>query len=133
MERIAAETGRDGFFEHMRVAERQIPGAETHDALWREILAAPDGCRVVRRDDAGNCFFLGDGGCTLSERARPLLCRLYPFDYTAQTIKGVYGPLCPEPERDNPPMLLALLSMNREQAESWRRQLYLELAVDLSH
>ena len=36
----------------------------------------------------GDCTFLGAAGCVLPEEVRPLVCRLYPFEYTHRGILG---------------------------------------------
>ncbi len=97
------------------------------DPAWGRVFG-PDGrVRVIRRGEGRECVFLTPAGCSLSLATRPLVCRLYPFDYNETAIKGVYGPLCPEPERGNGPLLLALLAMGRDEAEGWRRALYEEI------
>ncbi|MCC8167295.1 MAG: YkgJ family cysteine cluster protein, partial [Planctomycetes bacterium] len=99
------------------------------DAAWSETFMEP--VRIVLAHDGnGDCVFLGGDGCRLPPDIRPLVCRLYPFDYNEDCIKGVHAPLCPAPERDAPALLLAELAMNRNAAETWRRQLYVELRED---
>lgn len=97
------------------------------DPVWSRIFSASGERRVMASRPGGDCFFLTDCGCGLPLDARPLICRLYPYDYTCYAIKGVNGHRCPGPERDSPAFLLASLAMNRGQAEEWRRALYREI------
>jgi Fe-S-cluster containining protein len=103
------------------------------DPWWGRIFH-PDGTRriIVKQEDSNFCLFLGETGCRLGIESRPLVCRLYPFEYDHNCIKGVTAHLCPSPERDNPPLILALLNMNRDQAENWRSQLYREIQAEFS-
>ena len=78
-------------------------------------------------------MFLGEKGCRLKEDERPMVCRLYPFEYNEKTIKGVTPHHCPEPQRDNHALMLALLGMNRDRAEEWRHTLYQEILEEFPH
>lgn len=103
-----------------------------YDEVWGRVFQRQNGVRTLRRDASGDCCFLAKGGCGLSLESRPLVCRLYPYDYNNVTVKGVYGHLCPLPERENGALLLALLGMNRDRAEEWRAMLYREIADEFS-
>lgn len=127
LRRLSAAAGDGEFVEYAPPAcEDYLCGIE-YDAAWSRIFG-PDGRRrVLAHLPGGDCRFLTRSGCSLPEPARPLVCRLYPFDYNEKTIKGVHGHLCPRPEAGNGPLLLALLAMNREKAEEWRKTLYREI------
>lgn len=131
VERIAEAAGFGDF--HISAGsdgeERRLIGEL--DPVFARVFDA-DGKRRVLRHAKGtrDCLFLRNNGCALSPETRPLLCRLYPYEYDASTIKGVHPHLCPGPERSFPPLLLALLGMNRDAAESWRRQLYAEIEAE---
>lgn len=99
--------------------------AET-DPLWDAWLRR--GLVDVLRQGPQGCVFLGADGCVLPLDVRPLICRLYPFEYTESAIKGVWPHLCPRPEADNTALLLALLGMSAAVADSWRQQLYAEIS-----
>lgn len=129
IERIAAAVGDRDFFVNAVPAGDGRPRDAELDPAWSRIFR-PDGSRRVLRRMGGACLFLGDDGCRLAMDVRPLLCRLYPFDYNATALKGVHAHLCPRPERDNAPLLMALLCMNRDEAETWRRQFYEEMAEE---
>ncbi len=124
--RIAAATGRSDFHETVPPVDPSASGTLHLDAAWAGTFTGA-GRTVLAHAVNGDCVFLADDGCRLPLIIRPLVCRLYPFDYNEDCIKGVFAPLCPAPERDAPAFLLAELAMNRNAAEEWRRQLYDEL------
>ena len=131
LERIAAATGGRDFFEYA-AADRDEYNPDD-DPLWARIFAADGRRRVLRHKGGrggGDCMFLGDAGCVLAENVRPMICRLYPFEYDGDAIKGVSAHFCPESIRDNAPLVLALLGMNRDTAEEWRRTLYREIVEE---
>lgn len=128
--RIAGAVGNDGDFHEMRPPPDDVAAMAEFDALWPRIMDPTGRVRVLRHRPGGGCRFLGPSGCVLAMEIRPLVCRLYPFDYNDKTIKGVFAPLCPYPERKNAPLLLALLGMNRDKAEEWRTSLYAEIDAD---
>ncbi len=127
MERIAAAGMRD-FHEVVAMAWPKT-SAEDLDPAWRRTFASGVR-RVLRRRPNGDCLFLGSAGCALDLSDRPLLCRLYPFDYDGNGIKGIHAHYCPYPENENAPLLLALLRMNRTEAEEWRAQFYREIIAE---
>ena len=127
VERIAAQTGNTDFIE-FRPWKQVDFDKQAADPIFRDGVYRPDGTqRLLKHHSNGDCFFLGDAGCTLSGETRPLYCRLYPFDYSAEGLLPDAVPGCPlhllPPGLD----LFAALRMNREEAEKWRRQLYAEL------
>ncbi|MDR1744888.1 MAG: YkgJ family cysteine cluster protein [Planctomycetota bacterium] len=130
--RIRGAGVREEFWDHVAPTDEECKPDFSYDPVWSRIFDDRGRRRIIRHREDGGCWFLTGRGCSLSLDARPLVCRLYPFDYTPTTIKGVYGHLCPSPEKENPPLLLAALGMNRDEAEQWRRQLYGEIAGEFS-
>ncbi|MCD7897926.1 MAG: YkgJ family cysteine cluster protein [Planctomycetaceae bacterium] len=124
--RIAAATGLIDFHETVPPADPSGGGTLHLDAAWAGTFSEA-GSTVLAHAGNGDCVVLVPDGCRLPLAVRPLVCRLYPFDYNEDCIKGVFAPLCPAPERDAPALLLAELAMNRSAAEAWRRRLYDEL------
>lgn len=122
----AAEPGAD-FFHIRHIAPDAYRSHLPYDTVWGRVLASESGVRILRHTESGDCHFLSESGCRLSLDARPLVCRLYPYDYNPATLKGVYGHVCPSPERENGSLLLALLGMNRDRAQGWRALLYNEI------
>lgn len=131
VERVERAVGEKDFWERLDVRVDAHATGLMHDPAWERIFSGQGGWRALRHvSGTGDCRFLTTGGCSLPVEARPLICRLYPFDYNDVAIKGVYGHLCPEPFRDNPALLLAMLGMGREEAERLRAKLYRELAAE---
>ena len=127
VERIVHGTGRRDFFE-FRVSSDPSYVEQLDDPTWREFVIRPDGSRrVLKHTNEGNCTFLGLSGCLVDLEVRPLVCRLYPFDYTGNGIKEQPAPGCPTfllgPEQD----LFQTLGMTREDACRWHKQLYDEI------
>lgn len=129
--RIAAHTGRADFWERRRVRDSAYLDDDPDDPHWRPATVAADGTRamLVKRAN-GDCSFLGEQGCVLPEETRPLVCRLYPFEYTHAGILGEDPEYCPRPLVDPAGVGMArVLGMRAEDAERWRSQLYRELGV----
>lgn len=125
--RVEAAAGRTRFHESAPASDPDYAADAALDPVWSRIYGKDGRRRVLAHKADGDCVFLGPKGCALSEDVRPSVCLLYPFDYTHAGIKGVDGPYCTEPERDNPALLLASLGMNRDKAEEWRERLYREI------
>jgi Fe-S-cluster containining protein len=88
----------------------------------------PDGKRrVLRRQENGDCTFLGSAGCVLPLETRPLLCRLYPFDFNQTGIKTYLANGCPMELLQNGESLVLALDMNKKDAERWHQMLYQEI------
>lgn len=128
IERIAEASGFGDFHVSAGSDGEERRALRERDPVFARVFDAEGKRRALcHREGTDECVFLGESGCRLALEVRPLLCRLYPYDYDAATIRGVYAHLCPEPERSSPALLLALLGMNRDAAENWRRQLYREI------
>lgn len=131
LERIAAYTGESDFYEYRRPANLEYLD-QSDDPLWAACVFRPDGTRrVLRRSESEGCLFLGTGGCRLPLEVRPLVCRLYPFEYTEQGLQSVNGTMCPIQLLAPGETLLQSLGMDAETAEEWRRRLYAEIRREL--
>jgi len=125
--RIESETGQSDFFE-FRLPDDPTYADQDDDPIWRDNAFQPDGTRrVLKKQANGDCTFLGPAGCVLPLEARPLVCRLYPFDFTAEGIQDELVPGCPLELLRPGQELIHTLGMNRTDAERWRKQLYEEL------
>ena len=127
VERIAAFSGRTDFHEFRVPADADYLDQDD-DPAWRDHVAGEDGRRRVlkcRADDA--CTFLGPHGCALPLEARPLVCRLHPFEYTEAGISAELSDSCPTHLLKHGQTLLIALDMNLEDARRWHRQLYEEI------
>ena len=133
VQRIEQESGRDDFHE-LRHPDHPIYLPDDSDPVWRDKAFQPDGSRrVLKRQANGDCTFLGPAGCVLPLEIRPLICRIYPFDYDAGGMLDDLARGCPL-ELVRPGMeLIEELEMNRVDAERWRQQLYAELALEPDH
>jgi Fe-S-cluster containining protein len=127
--RIAEHTGRADFWEARAPSDPSYAG-DDDDPAWMRLAFRADGTRpVLKRHANGDCTFLGPQGCTLPTDVRPLVCRMYPFDYTERGIRGVDGHRCPSWVVPPGGTLLTTLGMRREDAERWHRILYQELRL----
>lgn len=126
--RIRSSGVSDQFWEYAAPTDEDSQPDFSYDPVWSRIFGEGGKRRILRHREGGtDCRFLTAGGCELPLAVRPLVCRLYPFDYTATTIKGVDGHFCPSPEKDYAPLLLASLEMNHDDAEACRKQIYAEI------
>lgn len=98
------------------------------DPTWRDHVFRADGSRrVLNRRPNGDCTFLGEAGCALPYHVRPLVCRLYPFEYTASGLSGELSNGCPTELLPTGQGLINALEMDVVMAEAWRDQLYREI------
>jgi Fe-S-cluster containining protein len=131
--RIEAHTGR-GDFHEFRPAHNPDYSDQDDDPIWRDAVFRPDGTRrVLKKQPGGDCTFLGTAGCTLPLKVRPLICRIYPYDYNAEGIVDELAPGCPLELLRPGLTLIDELGMNRAEAERWHEQLYHELRNELPH
>ncbi len=121
------------FAEGVEFTEFRAPGYPVHeqqieDPFWHKHVFQPDGTRrVIKQVNNGDCFFLGPNGCRLPVENRPIVCRLYPFDYTAEGLKPQPVSGCPLELLAPGAELLPTLGMDRDEAERLRAQLYEEM------
>ena len=125
--RIVAHVGREDFFE-MRTPEDPTYRDQDDDPVWRDHVLRPDGTRrVLKWAEGRNCTFLGEQGCRLPLEIRPLVCRLYPYDYTADGIHLEPASGCPLHFVAAGAGLFETLRMDVEDARRWHGQLYEEM------
>lgn len=130
VQRIADFVGRRDFTEFRGPANANYADQDD-DPVWRDNVVCADGTRrVLRQRENGDCTFLGPVGCTLPIHVRPLICRLYPFDYTADGIRHELASGCPVELLGPGQQLLTVLDMHRADADRWHRQLYAEVLQD---
>lgn len=125
--RIAEATGRRDFCEH-RAASDPAFTDQPDDPNWVAYAFEPDGTRpILRRRENGDCTFLTPAGCGLPTEIRPLVCRLYPYDYTENGIRGVAAEYCPGAVIPEGKTVLQVLDMKHVDAIRWHHMLYTEL------
>lgn len=128
--RISNATRLTDFTEYRAASDPAYDQTE-EDPFWQQHVFLADGTRRVLVQQAnGDCSFLGSQGCVLSETVRPLICRLFPFDYTKEGLKELPAGGCPVDLLGPQQQLFQALEMNRERAEHYRAQLYAELTED---
>lgn len=131
--RVENHVGRSDFYEY-RVPTDPIYSKHDDDPIWPQLVFQPDGTRrVLKRQKDGSCTFLGDRGCVLPLEVRPLICRLYPFDFNEAGIKDALCTGCPSELLRPGQTLIAALAMNRDEAEAWRKQLYQDIREEVEH
>ncbi len=127
VDRIAAFTGRDDFHEFCPAGDPIYTNHDDDPTWMRHVFRADGTRRVLKREENGNCTFLGPHGCRLPLEVRPLVCRIYPYDYNEQGFKEHLTPGCPLELVRRGLTLIDELGMNRADAERWRQQLYEEI------
>ena len=122
--RIQAATGKRDFIRY----EKPWSWCERDgtDLQWKEHVLGCDRRRVVKRRTDGSCHFLGEKGCVLDLETRPLVCRLYPFEYMPEGISGLH-PGCPASKSDHPEEALEEMGMQSDRVAAWHTALYAEL------
>lgn len=125
--RIVAHSGeRD--FDEFRAPNNPSYADQDDDPVWRDNVFRDDGSRrVIKRQANGDCHFLGKQGCRLPLETRPLICRLYPFDYNAEGILDDLSTGCPVELLPLGQGLIEALDMKIDDARRWRTQLYEEI------
>jgi Fe-S-cluster containining protein len=132
VERIARATAIHDFHSFRPVAD-PVYLDQDDDPTWANGVFRPDGTRrVLNNQPNGDCVFLGPAGCRLAPEVRPLVCRLFPYDYNDQQIKPVLAVGCPVELLRPGQVLLEVLNMPLLLAEAWRRQLYDEIRAESS-
>lgn len=125
--RIEQHTGLSEFVEFRPPANPAYLD-QSDDPAWERSVFRPDHTRrVLKRQASGDCTFLGSQGCVLPLDVRPLVCRLYPFDYNASGLLTELSPGCPLELLQPGLTLLDELRMEPGDAQQWHRQLYAEI------
>ncbi|MGC1276170.1 MAG: YkgJ family cysteine cluster protein [Planctomycetaceae bacterium] len=130
--RVAAHVGHSDFIESRPAGSAEYADQDD-DPTWRDATFRADGTRrVVKHRENGDCTFLGSTGCTLPGDVRPLICRLFPFEYTEAGLHAEPAAGCPRHLLPPGIDLFDTLGMKRSDAERWHQQLYDELRSDLT-
>ncbi len=130
VKRIEQHTQRQDFWEYC-VPHDPDYGDQDDDPAWRDHVFRADGSRrVLKRQANGDCTFLGAQGCVLPLEVRPLVCRMYPYDYTEAGIQDELSPGCPLELLAPGQGLIQALDMNVQDARRWHGQLYQEIRLE---
>ena len=125
--RIAQHTGQADIWE-FRVPSDPVYLHHPDDPIWLKTVIQPDGTRrVLKRKENGDCQFLAASGCMLPTEVRPLICRIYPYDYNEQGLVQRLASGCPLHLLRGAETLLSALDMRRHDAQRWHAQLYAEI------
>jgi uncharacterized protein len=128
--RIDEFSARRGYWE-FRPAKNPAYADQDDDPVWRDNVFRPDGTRrVLKQQENGDCTFLGERGCVLPLEVRPLICRIYPYDYDASGIAADLATGCPLELLPPGQGLIQALDMNLNDARRWRDQLYEEIQLE---
>ncbi|NCA99756.1 MAG: hypothetical protein EOM70_10310 [Clostridia bacterium] len=125
----------DDFYHRLRVPEELVAtyeNPEHHDAAVAVYVAGlfdEQGRRpILRKQDNGFCLFVADTGCVLPREVRPLVCRLYPYDWNDQHKLWIQAPYCPRELYADETDLVLQIGDSQEVALKLVEQLYEELA-----
>ncbi len=130
VERISGHLGRDDFW-HFQVATDPRYLEQDDDPVWRDHVIREDNSRrVLKQRPDGDCSQLGPQGCTLPLEVRPLVCRIYPYDYDAGGFHDDLSEGCPLELLRPGQGLIEELGMNMEDARRWHKQLYEEILLE---
>ncbi len=130
VERIADFTGQRDFTEY-RTPVHPVYLDHDDDPAWRDNVFREDHTRrVLKQQPNGDCTFLGEHGCVMPLEVRPLICRLYPFDYTEQGILEEFARGCPLELLTPGKGLLEELDLHIDDARHWHAQLYAEIRLE---
>lgn len=132
--RITEATGRNDFFAIKQYDDLSFMDTYKYDPNWHKYVVMPGNrFRVLQLENEGPCVFLHEDGCELPWEIRPLMCRIYPYNYNEFGIIGFYAHedlWCPVPLLKKGETLSGTLNMTREQADRWRIMYYEELRAD---
>jgi uncharacterized protein len=131
VERIAEHENRRDFYE-FRPVDDPVYFQQDDDPIWPQLVFKDElgTRRVLKRRASGDCTFLGEQGCVLPLETRPLLCRLYPYDFNEQGIHTKLASGCPLELIQSGKTLLEELDIKLSDAERWHKQLYRELQFE---
>lgn len=130
LKRIQAAVGESNFYEFRKPTDMDYYPDEK-DPLWKSYVFRPDGSRrVLKRTRSGDCTFLAETGCRLAMAVRPLICRLFPYDYNAEGLYVEPSPGCPVDQVEPGHSLIQDLDMNPDDAPVWHHALYSEILLE---
>ena len=125
IERISQASDIHDFYSSEPLTPEYFDGGGDPD--WNNLILDENGCRkIVRQTETGNCIFLSEKGCRLKPDIRPLLCRIYPYDFTGRKIVGISN-YCPVSADNSWQEVLNLSQMHYHAAQEWIKQLYDEI------
>lgn len=125
--RMSAFLGRSDFHGRRSAGHPDyLPDGTDPD--WERYVFGPEKERsLLLPVKDGPCGFLGPRGCVFPMDVRPLVCRLYPWEYNHEGLLGLSGD-CPRDLLRPGESLLAELGMaDAAEVGDWHRMLYAEM------
>lgn len=126
VKRIQVISGRGDFFEFRKPLNQNY--LDSDDPVWtRHVFRKDNSRRVIRLNSSGTCMFLSKTGCTLPLQARPLVCRLFPYQYSQKGLMDELADECPRDFLQEGENLAMAIGIHKEDALSWHHLLYQEI------
>ena len=123
--RISEFLGENGFVTFKRIAAEYEDAAG--DSTWSSLILQADGSRrILKRTADNSCCFLRRQGCVLPTEVRPLLCRIYPYNFTEEGLAGISAG-CPLALAHDWQVILEEMGMLPALALNWHQTLYAEI------
>lgn len=98
------------------------------DPVWASAFFGTDlRRRVVKTSPKGECCFFTPAGCMLPCMVRPLVCRIFPYEYDFRDLRGLSGDCPRELVRPGRTLIEELSMEDLEQVRRWHRMLYEEI------
>jgi Fe-S-cluster containining protein len=127
LRRISLNHGNEVFYEFRGACDPAYLN-NSDDPIWMTHVFRANGTRrLLKQDGAGNCYFLGPGGCRLEPEERPLICRLHPYEYDAVCIHPEAALGCPRHLLPEGVDFDQAVGLRMDLARQWHRSLYLEI------
>lgn len=128
VERIACFQKTDDFYHLAPLTPDYEDGGG--DPAWNPAILDETGRRrVVRQKGNSDCCFLTETGCRLPSDVRPLLCRIYPYDFREGALCGISS-ACPVAGESQWLGILEASEMKQTNARDWVAQLYEEIHAE---
>jgi len=124
VERIRRVRPNEDFYHWAPLTDEYADGGG--DPTWNPLILNADGQRRILRRKGDNCYFLTETGCSLPPDVRPLLCRIYPYDFREQGLCGICAS-CPVAAEQDWRQALEASEMHQANAQRWVAQLYDEI------
>lgn len=125
--RMAAHLGRDDFWGRRPAGHPDYLPDGTDPHWERYVFDSRMERPILLSVTHGLCGLLGPGGCVLPMEVRPLICRLYPWEYGHRGLVALAGD-CPRDFLAPGETLLGQLGMeDLHRVRTWHRMLYAEM------
>lgn len=138
IQRLRDHCGHAEFFERKAVEPEfrsHYVNPENHssnDALYVKHLFDEQGRRPVLLKQADlSCLFVTPTGCSLPHSIKPLLCRIYPFDWNDQLDLWLDSAYCPPELFASEADLIARISEGEAETRELIRLFYREIGLVL--